>query len=91
MGNIELEADIGRVIKSLEAPISEQEKAEGWTADKKTKWRAWFHEYLAKIQKDEIVEPLSSAVREMKTDGVEPSNISDMVGRVVFTHGLTRR
>ena len=91
MGNIELEADIGRIVKSLEAPVSEAEKGEGWTADKKTRWRDWFHDYLAKISRDEIVEPLSSAVRAMNSDGVDPSKISDMVSRVVFTHGLTRR
>ena len=91
MANLELEADLGRVITALEAPLSETEKAEGWTADKKAKWRTWISDYRAKIHNDEIVEPLSSAVREMKSDGVEPSKISDLVGRIVFTHGLTRR
>jgi hypothetical protein len=91
MGNIELESDLGGVIKVLEAPVSEQEKAEGWTAEKKTKWRDRLVSYRTQIANDEVVEPLSSAVREMKADGVEPSRIADMVSRVVFTHGLTRR
>lgn len=91
MGNIELEADLGRVVNSLAAPLSEQEKTEGWTADKKVKWHGYISDYLDKIRRDEIVEPLSSAVRQMKSDGVEPSHIADMVSRVVFTHGLTRR
>lgn len=91
MGNAELEADVGGIIKSLEAPVSEQEKGEGWTAEKKTKWRDWFNDYRAKISRDEIVEPMSAAVRGMNSDGVDPSKISETVGRVVFKHGLTRR
>lgn len=91
MGNIELEADLGRVISALDAPLTDAEKNEGWTADKKAKWRTRLGDYLGQIRRDEIVEPLSSAIREMKADGVEPSNISESLGRVVFTHGLTRR
>ena len=91
MGNIELEADLGNVIKALEVPVSAQEKAEGWTDGKKEKWRDRLIDYRARISRDEVVEPLSAAVREMKGDGVEPSAIADMVSRVVFTHGLTRR
>ncbi len=91
MGNIELEADLGRVISALEAPVSDKEKGEGWTTDLKAKWRSRISLYLGGIQRDEIVEPLSSYVREMKTDGVDPSAIADHLSRVVFTHGLTRR
>jgi hypothetical protein len=91
MGNAELEADVQQIIKTLQAPVSEPEKGEGWTSEKKTKWQHWFDAYLAKIRKDEIVEPMSSAIREMHSDGVDPSKISELVGRVVFKHGLTRR
>ncbi len=91
MGNAELEADVGGILKSLETPVSEQEKAEGWTAEKKSRWRDWFTDYRGKISRDEIVEPMSSAVRGMHSDGVDPSKISETVGRVVFKHGLTRR
>ncbi len=91
MGNAELEADVQTIITSLAAPVSEQEKGEGWTSDKKSKWRDWFADYQTKISRDEIVEPMSSAVRGMHSDGVDPSNISEKVGRVVFKHGLTRR
>lgn len=91
MGNIELEADLGRVITALGAPLTDSEKKEGWTADMKVKWRDRLNLYLGGIKRDEIVEPLSSYVREMKTDGVDPSAIADQVSRVVFTHGLTRR
>ena len=91
MGNIELESDLGRVISALDARVSDKEKGEGWTAELKEKWRSRLNLYLGGIQRDEIVEPLSSYVREMKTDGVDPSVIADQVSRVVFTHGLTRR
>ena len=91
MGNIELEADLGRVIDSLAAPVSGKEQGEGWNADLKRKWHDRLNLYLGGIKRDEIVEPLSSYVREMKTDGVDPSAIADAVSRVVFTHGLTRR
>ena len=91
MGNIELESDLGRVMTALGAPVSDKEKGEGWSADLKIKWRDRLNLYLGGIKRDEIVEPLSSYVREMKTDGVDPSAIADMVSRVVFTHGLTRR
>ena len=91
MGNIELESDLGRVISTLDAPVSDKEKGEGWSADLKRKWHDRLNLYLGGIKRDEIVEPLSSYVREMKTDGVDPSSIADMVSRVVFTHGLTRR
>ena len=91
MGNIELEADLGIVISALQAPVSDKEKSEGWSADLKRKWHDRLNLYLGGIRRDEIVEPLSSYVREMKVDGVDPSAIADMVSRVVFTHGLTRR
>ena len=91
MGNAELEADVAGIIKNLEAPVSEQEQSEGWTAEKKSRWREWFTDYREKISRDEIVEPMSSAVRGMNSDGVDPSKISETVGRVVFKHGLTRR
>lgn len=91
MGNIELEADLGYVINALEAPVSSHEKGEGWTAEKKAKYRDRLTDYRAKIARDEVVDPLSSTVRDMKSDGVDPSKIADMVSRIVFTHGLTRR
>jgi hypothetical protein len=91
MGNIELEADLGYVINALEAPVSDHEKGEGWTTEKKAKYHNRLNDYRAQISRDEVVEPLSSTVRDMKSDGVEPSKIADMISRIVFTHGLTRR
>jgi hypothetical protein len=84
---VALQEEISELIAALRTPPSETERREGWDADLKSKWAAWFTKLDQQLADGEVPSPIRrygymGAARAMDFDGVGRTKLSNLAGRI---------